>query len=226
MYLKEKSFDATSAVHRVFNMTELVEMVLLQDIIPFQQLFVLQRVSKGLCNVIEGSQQLKLKMFLIYDTKETLPSTKVKHHRSVDIDGEPLFNPLMGIRPFLDKAVMQMPIFRHYNFQRLRTKRQDSLFYLLSSIPLTGTVEKKLKPPLGGSWQRLKLCRVPTTLRLCHRRWDWKPGGCSDISLTRDNITMGDLVETPSAWYSRGRRARPAYGGPVCTRLWIDVCFH
>lgn len=222
---KDDPITARSAVRRVFNTTELIEMVLLQDIIPFHQRFSLQRVSKGLRDVIEGSQQLKLKMFLIYDTKEPYPKTREVPNRLLKGDGAPLFNPLMGILPALNKELVQMPIFRHFDFQLLREMREHSHIYLLSSKPLAGIVEKKLKPHLGGSWKKLKICRVPTTLRFCLKSRHLGAPGTPALSLTGEDVTIGDLVEWLSAWYSRERRENPSYYELMYTKLWLDVCF-
>lgn len=196
-------------------------MVLLQGIIPFHQLSAIQRVSKGLCNVIEGSQQLKLKMFLIYDIKAPYPSTIEDLNRLVEDDAAPFFNHLMGFLPAPDKELVQMPIFRHFDFQIPHGILRDACISLCSRNPLAGAVEKQLKPHLGGSWERLKICRISPTLNFHYKR------GTSlepDFSLDEKNVTMGDLVEALSAWYSQERRVLAAHVGSEHIRLWLNIC--
>jgi hypothetical protein len=80
-----------SAVHRVFNTTELIELVLLDDNIRMDQLFVLQRVSKRLQTVIAGSQKLQIKMFgkLVYSSKDANSGREENISRLLK-DGSPL----------------------------------------------------------------------------------------------------------------------------------------
>jgi hypothetical protein len=89
----------TSAVHQVFNTTELVEMILLDDNLPMEQLFVLQRVSKRLQHGIEGSQKLQVKMFgLLACTSQDAKPSLGEEFQSSYKDGQfTLFNPPMGI---------------------------------------------------------------------------------------------------------------------------------
>lgn len=197
-------------------------MVLVQDIIPFHQLFVLQRVSKVLYNVIEGSQQLKLKMFLTYDTKMTYPSTKEDMKNLVKDDGAPLFNPLMGLSPAPGKRLEQMYIFSHFDFRIPGVILKNTRITLYSKKPLSRRVES-VKPRLGGSWEKLKICRIHPTLQCRHLL-----GLVSDgpgFSLTGEDVTMGKLVETLSAWYSRERRRTYVRTREMYTKLQLDVCF-
>jgi hypothetical protein len=141
-----------SAVHRVINTTELIELILLDDNIRMDQLFALQRVSKRLKTVIGGSQKLQIKMFgrLAHSSKDANPGREENISRLLKDGGSMLFNPLMGV-PFTN-IHMELPIFRHFGFELERSEGNGlHTISLVSRHPLAGAVEKKLKPHLGGS---------------------------------------------------------------------------
>lgn len=190
-----------SAVDQVFNTTELIEMILLDDDVRMEQLFVLKRVSKRLQSVIEGSQKLQVKMFgtLASSCKDAKLSGKedVEQWLSKD-DGSSFFNPLMGISP--TEAHIQLPLFRHFDFKLRHESQGDRVqIYLVSADPLAGAVEKKLRPHLGGSRRELKISKAPILLRS-------QFGGGGDtfqsFSLQTEHDVMGDLVDVLSTWYS------------------------
>lgn len=194
-----------SAVDQVFNTTELIEMILLDDDVRMEQLFILKRVSKRLQSVIEGSQKLQVKMFgtLACSCKDAKLSVKEHVEQWLSKDGgSSLFNPMMGISP--TDAHMQLPLFRHFDFKLRHESQGDRVqFYLDSSNPLAGAVEKKLRPHLGGSWRELKISKAPLLLRS-------QFGGDTfgSFSLKTEHATMGDLVDTLSTWYSEKFKRR------------------
>jgi hypothetical protein len=157
-----------SMVHRVINTTELIELILLDDNIRMDQLFVLQRVSKRLQTVIAGSQ---------------------------------------------------MPIFRHFGFELERSEGSElQNTSLVSRHPLAGAVEKKLKPHLGGSWEGLKISRIPLTLGF--RYGDTE---VPDLSLNGRTAVLGDLVNKLNTWYTYMRRQPRRMTNAV---LVADLHFH
>ena len=92
-------------------------MILLDNGLPMEQLFVLQRVSKRLQNVIEGSQKLQVKMFglLACTSQDANPSLGEAFQMSYEDDDLTIFNPLMGI--FRAGTRLQLPLFRHFDFR-------------------------------------------------------------------------------------------------------------
>lgn len=142
-------------------------MILLDDSLRMEQLFTLQRVSKRLQNVIEGSQKLKVKMFgLLACTSQDVNPSLEQEFQTPYGDGElTLFNPLMGIARADTR--LQLPLFRHFNFRlELEQEKSRTQLCLRSLDPLAGAVEKKLRPHLGGSWRKMTIAKVPLTLRV------------------------------------------------------------
>lgn len=183
-------------------------MILLDDKIRMDQLFVLQRVSKRLQNVIEGSQKLQIKMFgtLAYTSKDPKPSWQEEVDKLLAYGGSAMFNPLMAIDP--TDTHMQLPMFRHFNFKLLPASPDGRLpMSLISLDPLTGAVEKKLKPHLGGSWENMKIARVSLTLE-----FEYRGALVHNLSLSGEDASMGKLVEKLSTWYSGMRRQHVPFG--------------
>jgi hypothetical protein len=208
-----------SAVHRVFNTTELIELVLLDDNIRMDQLFVLQRVSKRLQTVIAGSQKLQIKMFgkLAYSSKDANSGREENISRLLKDGGSKLFNPLMGV-PFMN-INMELPIFRHFGFELERSEGNElHKISLVSQHPLAGAVEKKLKPHLGGSWEGLKISCVPLKLT-------FRYGGTEvpELSLNGRNAVLRDLVNKLNTWYTYMRRQPRKMTNAV---LVADLHFH
>ena len=137
-------------------------MILLDDDLRMDQLFVLQRVSKKLQHVIEGSQKLQVKMFgLLACTSHNVDSS----YREELQNSMPMFNPLMGISHA--DARLQLPLFRHLDFRLVSEHgKKRTQLCLRSTDPLGGAVEKKLRPHLGGSWRKMAIAKVPLALRV------------------------------------------------------------
>jgi hypothetical protein len=208
-----------SAVHRVINTTELIELILLDDNIRMDQLFVLQRVSKRLQTVIAGSQKLKVKMFgtLAHTSKDAIQGCEKIINQLLKDGDFMLFNPLMGV-PFTN-IHMGPPIFRHFGFELERSEGHElHKISLVSEHPLAGAVEKKLKPHLGGSWEGLKISRIPLTLGF--RYGDTE---VPDLSLNGRTAVLGDLVNKLNTWYTYMRRQPRRMTNAV---LVADLHFH
>ena len=143
-------------------------MILLDDNLRMKHLFVLQRVSKRLQNVIEGSQKLQVKMFgLLACASQTVNvSFVVKLEQLTGDDGLALLNPLMGISRADTR--LQLPLFRHFDFrlEQEDDRRGRTQLVLRSIDPLGGAAEKKLRPRLEGSWRKIAIAKVPLTLRV------------------------------------------------------------
>ncbi|GAB7322632.1 hypothetical protein MBLNU13_g03541t1 [Cladosporium sp. NU13] len=199
------SSEATSAVHRVFNTTELVEMILLDENLRMEQLFVLQRVSKRLQHVIEGSQNLQVKMFglLACTSQNANVSFKEKFEQSTEDDGPALLNPLMGIPR--TNARLQLPLFRDFDFslEQEEDRRGRTQLLLRSVEPLGGAAEKKLRPRLGGPWSKMAIAKIPLTLRV-----QVDSHYLERLSLKGEDAAMGKLVDILSLWYNDKRQRR------------------
>jgi hypothetical protein len=173
-------------------------MILLDDSLRMEHLFVLQRVNKRLQNVIKGSQKLKVKMFglLACTSQDVIPSLEEEFQASYE-DGElTMFNPLMGIARADTR--LQLPLFRHFNFKLEWEKRKGRTQLCLRSLdPLAGAVEKKLRPHLGGSWREMAIAKIPLTLRV-----QVDDQYLERLSLNDDDAVMGKLVDILSTWYS------------------------
>jgi hypothetical protein len=196
---------ATSAVRRVFDTTELVEMILLDDGLRMDQLFVLQRVNKRLQNVIAGSQKLQFKMFgILACTSQNSNSSykeEIQHCETEDL-GPALFNPLMRISR--NDTRMQLPKFRHFDFKLTwEEDGEQTQLCLRSTNPLAGAVEKKLRPSLGGTWREMAISRLPLMLR-------FQVDGhyLQSLTLQDDEAVTGRLVDILSTWYSDKRQRR------------------
>jgi hypothetical protein len=180
-------------------------MILLDDNLRMEQLFVLQRVSKRLQNVIEGSKKLQVKMFglLACTSQNANVSFKEKFEHSTGDGGLALLNPLMGISPA--DASLQMPLFRHFDFrlEREEDKGGRTQLVLRSIDPLGGALEKKLRPRLGGSWRKMAIAKVPLTLRV-----QVDSHYLERLSLEGEDAVMGRLVDTLSTWYNDKRQRR------------------
>jgi hypothetical protein len=162
------------------------------------QLFVLQRVSKRLQNVIEGSQKLQVKMFgLLACTYQNVNSSYKEELQKSNGEGElMLLNPLMGISRADTR--LQLPIFRHFNFQlEWEHEKKRTQLCLRSRDPLAGAVEKKLRPHLGGSWRKMAISKVPLKLRV-----QVDSHYLESLSLQDEDAVMGKLVDILSTWYS------------------------
>lgn len=168
------------------------------------QLFVLQRVSKRLQNVIEGSQKLQVKMFgLLACTSQDAISTYREQLHSPDGDGGlTMFNPLMGISRA--DARLQLPLFRNFNFKlEWEHEGERTQLCLRSLDPLAGAVEKKLRPHLGGPWRKMAIAKIPLTLRV-----QVDQDYLESLSLKDEDAVMGRLVDMLSTWYSDKRQRR------------------
>lgn len=179
-------------------------MILLDDNLRMEQLFVLQRVSKRLQNVIEGSQKLQVKMFglLACTSQNANMSFKEKFEHSQD-DGLALLNPLMDISRTIDR--LQLPLFRYLDFrlEQKEDRRGRTQLVLRCLDPLGGAVGKKLRPRLGGSWRKMAIAKVPLTLRVqVDSDYLEKP------SLKGEDAVMGKLVDILSTWYNDKRQRR------------------
>jgi hypothetical protein len=137
-----------------------------------------------------------------------------------DDDVSALFNPLMGISPKV--AHIRLPIFRHFDFkpENLRNTRKGKILAirLCSDCPFTGSVEKKLKPHLGGSWENLKVSRIPMATMGCYRASAFQVIKICDFSFGEEGIVMGDLVDKLNTWYREtwpGSRMSLPYETPL-----------
>ena len=179
-------------------------MILLDDNLRMEQLFILQRVSKRFQNVIQGSQKLQVKMFgLLACTSQNISvSFKEKFEHSRD-DGLALLNPLMDISRTDDR--LQLPLFRQFNFrlEQEEDRRGRTQLVLRSIDPLGGAVEKQLRPRLGGSWRKMATAKVPLTLRV---RVDSEY--LERLSLKGEDAVVGKLVDILSTWYNDKRQRR------------------
>jgi hypothetical protein len=183
-------------------------MVLLDNNLRMEQLFVLQRVSKRLQNVIEGSQKLQVKMFglLACTSQDAKPSLGEEFQSSCEDGQFMLFNPLMGISRA--DTCLQLPLFHHFDFRlEWEHEKERTQLWLRSINPLAGTVEKKLRPHLGGSWRKMAIAKVPLTLRV-----QSDDQYLERLSLKDEDAVMGKLVDILSTWYSdKYQRRRHRY---------------
>lgn len=206
-----------SAAHRVFNTTELLEMILLQDELTVHQLFVLQRVDKNFNAVMAGSQKLRVKMFLDYSSEDLAPEAGKGTEWLEKESTQSLFNPLTGpIRPqklFVDSlvnqekssTVMALPVFRDFHLVlHDRPQGPQGRFFLKEgSFPIARrssqySLQKHLKPRLHGSWRDLKVCKIP--IMLAYQKTLGQRKGTECNSLDRcDNL--GQLVDILLGWY-------------------------
>jgi hypothetical protein len=142
-------------------------MILLVDNLCMEQLFVLQRVSKRLQNVIEGSQKLQVKIFglLACTSQDARPSLGEDFQSSYGDGDFTRFNPLMGISRADTR--LQLLLFRHFNFRlEWEYEKERTQLCLRSPHPLGGAIEKKLRPHLAGSWWKMAITKVPLTVRV------------------------------------------------------------
>ena len=179
-------------------------MILLDDNLRMEQLFILQRVSKRFQNVIQGSQKLQVKMFglLACTSQNVHVSFKEKFEHSRD-DGLALLNPLMDISRTDDR--LQLPLFRHFDFrlEQEEDRRGRTQLVLRSIDPLGGAVEKQLRPRLGGSWRKMAIAKVPLKLRV-----QVDSEYLERLSLKGEDAVMGRLVDILSTWYNDKRQRR------------------
>jgi len=183
-------------------------MILLDDNLRMDQLFVLQRVSKRLQNVIAGSQKLQFKMFgMLACTSQNVNSNNkaaIQQWTNEKL-GSTFFNPLMGIS--CADTGMQLPIFRHFDFRLVREEEGErTQLCLRSTFPLAGAVEKKLKPSLGGTWRKMAISKLPLMLR-----FQSDGGYLQSLTLQDEDAVVGKLVDTLSTWYSDKRQGARHY---------------
>lgn len=202
---------AAPSVTHVFETAELVEMILLDSEINMTQLFLLQRVNKQVKGVIEGSRKLRVKMFLQHSSEkvsaEDLHAADVAGE--VDAEATALYNPLMGISPSPLDETIQLSTFRRFDFAPMSGVVAPGCWLgLLCPRPKIGPapVDKRLKPVLGGSWEKLEVSRVPLDLSI-----QFHTGGPSHtpvgfftmremFTLGKD-ATLGEFVDMLGAWY-------------------------
>jgi len=180
-------------------------MILLDDSLRMDQLFVLQRVSKRLQSVIAGSQKLQFKMFgVLACTSKNINPSFVENIEACSPEhlGSALFNPLMGVYPA--DARIQLPVFRHFDF-RITVEQEEGYTQLClrSTNPLAGTVEKNLRPLLGGSWRKMAISKLPLTLR-----FQVEGAVLQTLTLQEEDAVMGILVDTLCTWYSDEHQRR------------------
>lgn len=209
---------------RVFGTTELVEMILLEKSISFYQLFVLQRVSKKLLGVIEGSSKLQVKMFLAHGPDEAnsnlkedmrglasltygiedqyarLPRLEKEFHRLADDTGAPLFNPLIGMSPMRKEApaVHVLPIFSPFTIAVPVEKQDPCIRFYSSSWPSVSSFllwKNQQRPRLRGSWKKMKISGVPLVLKFYHGF-----GKAPAFSLPKEAV-MEDFAERLVTWW-------------------------
>lgn len=194
---------ATPSVTHVFETAELVEMILLDSEIKMTQLFLLQRVNKQFKGVINGSRKLCVKMFLQHSCEKTSAEELAGR---VNEEATTLYNPLMRISPSRLDETIQLSTFRRFDFATMSGAVAPGYWLgLLCPKPKIGPapVDKRLKPVLGGSWEKLKVSRVPLDLSIqvhtggpSHRMFTIR----EMFTLGKD-ATLGEFVDRLGAWY-------------------------
>lgn len=224
---------ATPSVTQVFDTTELVEMILLDNDISMPQLFLLQRVNKRFKGVIDGSRKLRRRMFLDYGTQtkqlESLLNLDSAQTMSLIYEQEQhivkqailLFNPLVGIRPStLDACTAKLTIFQHSCFWMWHGNDNGCPRFKLVSDHPTGSMEKDTKSCGRSSWRNLKISSVPLELSFKQTEKEL-PSGVRKLFNIDKNTSMGELADSLDSWYL-DLSNRGAYEGLIM-RLVADV---
>lgn len=224
---------STPSVTQVFDTTEVVEMILLDNDIHMTQLFLLQRVNKSFKGVIDGSRKLRRRMFLEHgtqtkhiesllnlDSAETMSLTYEQEQRIVK-QAILLFNPLLGIRPStLDACTAKLTIFQHFGFWMWHGNDNGCPRFKLVSNHPTSSMEIDTKSCVGGSWRNLKISSVPLELSFKQTEKEL-PSGVRKLFNIDKNTLMGELVDSLDTWYL-DLSNRGALEGPIM-RLVADV---
>ncbi|KAK5680431.1 hypothetical protein LTS10_007359 [Elasticomyces elasticus] len=183
--------NAQSAAHKVFNIAELLEMILV-NVGDMQTLLLGQRVNKLWLAVTSKNKQLQQKLFMAPATrKETIQlgmkSSTVFHVISGGAGDAPNFRcNWPDDSPYM--LVMANPLlFRHYSRSWRYVARVD-----MSRLVGTG---QDIKP---GSWQRMYACMPPPYSLYLRVSTKSRSGYGSEHTIT-SNRTVGqamDWVET------------------------------
>lgn len=164
------------------------------------QLFLLQRVNKQSKGVIEGSRKLRVKMFLQHSPEKVSAEELVGR---VDEEAMVLWNPLMRISPSIHHEPIQLSTFRRFEFALMTGAISPGYSIgMLCPTPKIGPAptEKRPQPALGGSWEKLKVTRVPLELSIQYRT-EGEFFMMVEMFVLGKDATLGEFVGRLGAWY-------------------------